>query len=32
MQIPTNTYRPLGQLALRLLICRDEKLIDKCVG
>ena len=31
MQIPTKAYRSLGQLALRLLIRRDEKLINKCV-
>jgi hypothetical protein len=32
MQIPTQTYRAVGQVAQRLLIRRDEKLVNKCVG
>ena len=32
MQVPTKTYRAVGQVALRLLIRRDEELVDKCVG
>lgn len=32
MQIPTEVYRSLRQLRLRLLVRRDEKLINKCVG
>jgi hypothetical protein len=32
MQIPTKTYRAVGQITLRLLIRRHEELVDKCVG
>lgn len=32
MQIPAKAYRAVGQVALRLLIRRDEELVDKCIG
>jgi hypothetical protein len=31
MQIPPKAYRADGHVALRLLICRDEELVDKCI-
>jgi hypothetical protein len=31
MQIPTETYRAFGQIALRLLVRRNKELVDKSI-